>query len=222
MRGAQHLKLMLLAACLAGIGLARPALPHTLSSSELSRAFINIIYPNAFHVFGAIIEAREEGRLPPIDRARVTLRGDARTRLYKAEVDRSINTMQSLGVAIDKQVAKESQADIAVLLLEPMMWTRYSGRYVNVRQGMQLDGPLDGDIVLITDLPVIESMRSGEMSIAEAIDMGVMRIYSSDQKKAALLADYGTIGGKPLPKVWSGDFRGMRRISAVRTANTSP
>ena len=186
-------------ACLALLLTTAPAFACGYHDPTLfAQAVTNHLYPNALHITGAIASARRDGYLPPLDVALITATGDERKALDRAALERTITALCAIGLAIDETVEQGSETGVSVLILESMMWTRYSAEYFDVRQGIHTKGPADGDVVLITEALVVQAIQDGTLSIERAVELGVMRVYADDQQREELLARFGSIGEAPL------------------------
>ena len=164
----------------------------------LAKGSLNHFYPNALWVTGAIQKARRDGELPPIDRTRLQARGDARKMLDRVAFANTLSGLHALGVEVQKRNGRKQQPDVAMVVLDTMLWTRFSSRHFDVRQGLHVEGPAPGDLVLVTDEPVVQAIYSGSMSVARAVELGVVRIYASEWERGELLDRIGSIGEVPL------------------------
>ena len=177
--------------------------------TQLARGWLNHFYPNALWVTGAIQKARHADELPPFDRNRLQARGDERTRLDRAAFANTLSALHALAVELQNRNGSGHQPDVALVVLDTMLWTRFSSKYFDVRQGLHVEGPDPGDLVLVTDEPVVQSIQNGTLSIARAVELGVVRIYASEGERGELLDRIGSIGEAPLPRsrffAWS-DF----------------
>jgi hypothetical protein len=75
--------------------------------------------------------------------------------------------------------------DIAVVLVGPVMWTRFEAGDGQVNPLLHVEGPEQGDVVLVTDLAAVEAITRGSLTFAAALDLGVMRLYGSAAGVAA-------------------------------------
>ena len=189
----------LIAVCLAIAAYAGPAYSCGYHDSTLlAQGFLNQLYPNSLHVTGAIMRARRAGHLPPFDQTRLFARGEERKALDRQAFADTMAAVHALAVAIEQRSARRARPGISMVVIDTMLWTRFSGEFFDVRQGLHQDGPVAGDIVLITDEPVVQSIRDGSLTIARAVELGVIRIYADEQARNTLLDRFGSIGEAPL------------------------
>ena len=70
---------------------------------------------------------------------------------------------------------------ISMVLIGPMLWARFeptgAGRNVTVH----VDGPRKGDVVVVTDEPVIAALTEGRITTRAARALGLLRLYGSAQ-----------------------------------------
>jgi hypothetical protein len=167
----------------------------------LARGMLNWSFPDALHVTGAVWSAQQAGELAMPDRERLQARGEARKHLDEEALRKATLALHAVGEAIES--ADTDGPDVAIVLIDPMLWTRFvhagDGEHLGVVS--HADGPRDGDLVIVTDEPVLHAIESGELSIAEANRKGYLRLYSTPEQEVALLEAYGALGDQPLPEV---------------------
>ena len=205
MRNEASIALVVLTLCLMSPVTALACGSH--DPTLLARGILNHIYPNSLHVIGAVQRARRAGELPPLDSTRLQARGDARAALDRIAFANTMSAVHALGVEMSR--SRGQQPDVALVVLDTMLWTRFSRKYFDVRQGLHVDGPAPGDVVIVTDEPVVQSIQNGHMSIARAAEIGVLKVYATEQVRSELLDRIGSIGETPLQRsrffAWS-DF----------------
>jgi hypothetical protein len=107
---------------------------------SLARGVLNWVYPNALHVVGAISTAVAERRLPPgaASRGRLDLVG------YHGAVRALDRHAQQL------RLSSGEMPTFSLLLIEPMLWTRFVPDGGDVRTQVHVPGPQAGDLVVIS------------------------------------------------------------------------
>jgi nickel/cobalt exporter len=93
---------------------------------------------------------------------------------------------------------------VAIALIEPMLWTRYVSTPDGVQVHHHVDCPVEGDLVAITDVPVIHAIEAGELTLADAEARGFLRLYGKEDAQRILLEVHGSHGSRPLPKIGPG------------------
>lgn len=149
------------------------------------RGGLSLAFPQSLHVGPAVWQAQQAGRLPvdPVSR-QADLPPEARgaLRLVRANglVRRFADRLPDAGGA--------PVPGLAVVLLGPVMWNRYEHRDGRLRVQVHADGPLREDVVVVTDLAVIEAVANASVGLDEAIAAGWMRLYGSASDVAAVRA----------------------------------
>lgn len=153
---------------------------------SLARGVLNWTYPDALHVMGAISTAVAERRLPAPAPARgglgiVGYHGIARTLDQHA---------QQLRMSSDQT----TNPAFSLLLIEPMLWTRFASEGDDVRSQPHVSGPRTGDMVVISGEDVIREIARNRLSIGEAYRHGLIRLYGTEEQLKAFLTRYDRVG----------------------------
>ncbi|HMK29587.1 MAG TPA: hypothetical protein VK473_07885 [Terriglobales bacterium] len=147
----------------------------------LQRVALNVIYPDALHVLGAVSSARLSRRL---DR---TLGIDS---TLTVEDLRRVMARISAGLwKLHARLASDAPAKppaLSIVLLEPMLWSRIAAEGEMLKLEVHLDGPTRGDVVAVTEEPVIVAMNSGTLSARDALSLGLLRLYGSASDVASV------------------------------------
>jgi hypothetical protein len=158
----------------------------------LARGVMNWVYPDSLHVVGAVGTAVAERRLRPPD---VRTGPDP----FGARYHRTVATLQRFGEALGSP-----SPTLSLVLLEPMLWTRFVAVDGHLRAQVHVSGPAPGDVVLVSDEIVVRAIVEGSLAITDAHREGLVRTYGSDEQRARFLASYGrtaevnrTKGGSP-------------------------
>lgn len=177
----------------------------------VAQGMLNHMYPKALYIVGAIQRARQAGRLPKFSQSRLQATSEERKILERIAFEKTMSALHALGIEIERRTEQGLQPGISLVVLNTMLWTRFSSEYFDVRQGLHVKGPVAGDVVLVTDEPVILSIQEGSMSIDRALELGVMRIYAAEQQSDVLLDRLGSIGETPLshPDLLTSGYGGL-------------
>lgn len=173
-------------AALSSLVLAGPGIACGFHGSPAVGA-LNVAYPNALWVRTAVWQAQLEGVLgrpaagAPSDpfAARVAL-----ARRYRAASDR----LAALREDLADGGAKPRAPSFTVLLIGPMLWSRFEPTGDDYRLHVHAEGAAPGDVVLITDEPVLEVLADGRMPVSRAIDLGLVRLYGKPSGVSAVTA----------------------------------
>lgn len=151
----------------------------------IARGMLNWVYPDALRVVGATAMAVAEERLPRSDAESGPDPFGARYRALAVMLDR---LKDELGAAMPSSPA------FSLVLVEPMLWTRFDSDAGELRAQMHATGPRPGDLVIVTSSRVAQALVDGRFSIAEAHRLGLLRLYGTDDRQARFLAAYGHVG----------------------------
>jgi len=177
------LQVLLGAALFAGAAAASGCGFEDPNSLGMRRGALNLAYPESLHVGTAVWQAQLAGRLPrdPLaQRGDLTPEARATLRLIKANA-----SLGQLALRMSQPSTVTARPNLAVVLLGPVLWSRFEAGSESVRPSVHVQGPEGGDVVLVTDIAVVEAIAGGNLGFAEAIDLGVVRLYGPAQDVAA-------------------------------------
>jgi len=165
---------MLIAALLAALT-AEHASGCALEGDDvtLQRVVLNIVYPESLYVLGAVSSARLSGR---IDR---TLRICATPKDLRSAAFRINAALCKLRARLASDAPAEAPPALAIVLLEPMLWSRLSTEAGTLKLAFHVDGPVRGDVVAVTEEPVIAAINGGTLSAGDALSLGLLRLYGN-------------------------------------------
>jgi hypothetical protein len=153
------------------------------SSIGARRGALNLAYPESLHVGTAVWQAQLAGTLPrdPLaQRADLSPEARAAMRLMRA------NTLiRQLAARLADAGAATARPALAVVLLGTVMWNRFESERGTVRPLPHVAGPEQGDVIVVTDLPVLEAIAAGSLGFGDAMASGLMRLYGPAAEVAA-------------------------------------
>jgi hypothetical protein len=153
---------------------------------SLARGVLNWVYPDALHVVGAIAKAVGERRLPaPISAERGPWSYHSAVR----SLDQHAQQLRAL--------AAGPPPAFSLLLIEPMLWTRFVPDRGDLQAQVHASGPQAGDLVLISGEEVIREVTRNRLTVGEAYRDGLIRLYGTQEQVALFLALYYQVGGGP-------------------------
>jgi hypothetical protein len=153
---------------------------------SLARGLLNWTYPDALHVVGAISTAVAERRLP----APATVRGGLGHLGYHGAVRVLDRHAQQLRMSSSGMPGPT----FSVLLIEPMLWTRFVSEGGEVRPQVHVSGPNVGDLVVISGEEVFREIAHDRLSFGEAYRQGLVRLYGTEEQVRSFLALYEQVG----------------------------
>lgn len=176
------------AACLAAVGIQPAALYACGYDNPQSIALgsLNWIYPDALYVHTAVSQAEIAGLLPPGDQL-------ARSGLFAFH--RATATMKSFGASLADPRLTESDRVVSVVLIPQVLWTRFEIGPGGVAVKSHVEGPEEGDLVVVTEEKVIRALLDGKLDGATAEEKGLLRFYGD----AADIADMRAVLTKAPP-----------------------
>ncbi len=168
------------AALVAVSGAAWPCGLHDASSLAALRGFLNVAYPNSLYVGTAIWQAQLAGALPRDDLApQDDLTPETRGMMRLVQVNALI---RALAVQLGSAGAARARPPVSVVMVGPVLWSRLEPQGETVLAKIHVAGPQQGDVVIVTDTPVLRALVNGEMAFAKALDVGLVRLYGEQAK----------------------------------------
>jgi hypothetical protein len=149
---------------------------YHLESIFLERVGLNVVYPDAMHVMGAISTAQIAKRLPmPVSAA-------ATPDLFAYQ--RTVKALERLSQRLGPGGPPSS---FSLVLVEQMLWTRFDlGNSVKIE--VHVPAPASGELVVVSGEGVIAEIANARLSIAEARRLGLIRLYGSEAQIDRFLA----------------------------------
>ncbi len=154
---------------------------------SVSRGFLNWIYPDSLHVIGAISREVAARRLPlpNFDQVGVDLFG-RRYRATKIALDR-------FGEMLRTASPTQSQL-ISLVLVEPMLWTRFEPSADSLHAKVHVSGAEPGDLVLVSGEAVLGEIAARRLSFGDAVERGTVRLYGTEPQIAEFVHTFGQVG----------------------------
>jgi hypothetical protein len=153
------------------------------SSIGVRRGALSLSYPESLYVGTAVWQAQLAGRLPRDPLAqRDDLSPEARATLRLTKANASLG---QLALRMSQPSTVTARPNFAVVLLGPVLWSRFEAGSGSIRPSVHVQGLERGDVVVVTDIAVVEAIAGGNLGFAEAIELGVVRLYGPAQDVAA-------------------------------------
>jgi hypothetical protein len=179
---------------LAGAPLAQACGYHDPASASVG--MLNWAYPDALHVRTAVWMAQASGLLaarepaPDADPLSVTFRFQQSIRLRNAQA-----RLEDLRGRVQAALDGQPMPAFAVVLIGPMLWARFEANDGGVTMVPHATGPAPGDVVLVSDEPVVAALTEGRTTTREARAQGLVKAYGTgenvDQVSALLDRAFG-------------------------------
>ena len=136
---------------------------------------MNWVYPDSLHVSTAVWMAQRDGRLDGDELAqRDDLTPEARNGFNYLKATFVLRKLTGVLAEARGDVARPN---LAVVLLGPMLWSRYEIVGSDLRLSVHVDGPTQGDVVAVTEASVIEAIVAGRIPAHVAIEQGMIKLY---------------------------------------------
>ena len=158
--------------------------------SSMNLGALNMAYPDSLHVRTAVWMAQMDGELPPRE---PSPEGDPQTATIRSMM-RLGRTMAMLGALRDRMTPPKGGSpapSFSLILIGPMLWARFEPRNGEVALQPHADGPAQGDVIVVTDEPVIAALAEQRITPQSARRLGLVRLYgdrASVEEVESLLA----------------------------------
>ncbi len=167
-----------------GAGLAGHASACGLEGDPvtLQKVAVGYAYPESLSVMAAVSSARISGKL---DR---TIAIGAQT---PEQLQRTGLRIRAALWKLRARLASGTPGDapsIAIVLLEPMLWSRIATTEGAPELTIHVDGPATDDVVAVTEEVVIAAINEGTLTAGEALSLGLIRLYGGDSDVASARA----------------------------------
>jgi len=151
---------------------------------SIARGALNWTYPDALYVVGAISAAVAERRL---------LHEPVAPDLFGSPYRATVKALEQLAVSLP--AARDvAPSPFSLVLVESMLWTRFDGE-AEWHMQTHVAGPQAGDLILISGEDVIRAVGNGSLSIGEAHDRGLVRLYGNETEIARFLDAFKGVNG---------------------------
>ncbi|AMJ63025.1 hypothetical protein [Bosea sp. PAMC 26642] len=182
-------------ALVAGTTLASACGFEDPKGADAARGALNWVYPEALHVTSAVWRAQLEG----------TILRDQRPEAARALLGyrRAAADLSRLRDRLVLVMDVETVPSLSILLIGPMLWTRFAPAQSGVSVVSHVDGAQASDVVIVTEESVVAALMSGRITPSAARQQGLLRLY-------------GPIEGQGRISAW------LDRLPAPMTAVTLP
>ncbi|MCB1486757.1 MAG: hypothetical protein KDJ88_04765 [Bauldia sp.] len=154
------------------------------NGAAAQRVILSVVYPNALYVEGAVYTALTEGILRP---AHFAQPGDF------FALDRIARNLRRFAGLLGSE-APPDMPEFSMVLMGPVLWTRFSPGADGIAAEPHVAGPLSGKVVVVSDAPVVAALVKGDLSGRSANEAGLLRYYGDaaeiEKISAALVAAF--------------------------------
>ena len=154
------------------------------SNVGFQRGVLNLAFPKALWVSTAVWQAQEAGLLAR-DEASTANRALLGFR-------RASDALSAL--ARDLDTANETLPAFTLVMIGPVLWTRFAENAGAFSATPHVKGPAMGDVVVVSDEPVVIALARGQIGGGLALERGLIRIYGDPARVASVEAALKRIG----------------------------
>jgi hypothetical protein len=177
------------------------------NSVSAQRGLLNLAYPNALYVISAVWRAQQEDLIerdnrPPAVKALLGYRG-------------AVGKLETLRTRLERGLTASEIPAFSLMLVGPVLWSRYAQSDDVLTMVSHLQGPESGDLVVVTDEPVIAALNDGRLTLKDAGELGLIRYYGPAERVQALTL---WLDGQPL----SSDAKAQGRHLPTQMVTVKP
>ena len=171
-----------LALALAAIAFGASACGLEGDPVTVQKVVVGWAYPDSLSVMASVSSARLSGKLDK------TIAIGTQTPEQLRETSLNIRAaLAQLRARLARGTPRQAPS-IAIVLLEPMMWSRIATTAGTPGLTLHVDGPATGDVVVVTEAVVLAAINDGRMTAGEALSLGLLRLYGNDGDVASARA----------------------------------
>lgn len=152
--------------------------------ASVSLGALNFAYPDALHVGTAVWQAEQSGLLPR--RAMANFNARAPVETAHAAAAATWEAMLLLDRLRTRLALAGPRQPLAVALLPAVLWSRVVPADDALVLATHVDGPRDGDVVLISEPAALAAWVDGRIDADALLRHGLARTYGSPSQVAAL------------------------------------
>ncbi|WP_031195033.1 hypothetical protein [Mesorhizobium sp. L103C119B0] len=158
------------------------------SPQTASQGFLNWLYPDSLYVVGAISKEVAAGRLP------VANFDQTGPDLFGHRFKLTATALEQFGDMLRAASPGPAQPSVSLVVVEPMLWTRFDQGPEGLRTTVHVTGALRGDLVLVSGEAVLTEIASRRLTFGQAVKRGVVRLYGTAPQIAQFLLSYSDVG----------------------------
>jgi len=150
--------------------------------TAVEKVAVSYAYPDSLSVMAAVSSARLSGKL---DRT-ITIGSQTPEQLERTSLRIRAALWQLRGRLASAPPG--ATPSLAIVLLEPMMWSRIATAEGTPKLTLHVDGPATGDVVAVTEEVVLVAINEDKITAGEALSLGLLRLYGGDGDVASARA----------------------------------
>jgi hypothetical protein len=143
------------------------------SAADFQQGVLSAFYPKSLYVLGALTQAQLDGIIPSEPASRAN---------YFAGYLKTDRSLHLFGDALRDQQSEDGELAFTLVLIEPMLWTRFQFDGGRATTLVHADGPGPGDVVVWTAEAALRQIVDHRMTFARAEELGLIRFYGDEAK----------------------------------------
>ncbi len=145
------------------------------SAADFQQGVISAFYPKSLYVLGALTQAQLDGIIPSESAPRAN---------YLAGYLKTDRSLHLFGDALRDQQSEDGELAFTLVLIEPMLWTRFQFDGGRAATFVHVDGPQPGEVVVWTAEAALRQIVDHRITFSHAEELGLVRFYGDDAKIA--------------------------------------
>ena len=131
------------------------------------------VYPGSLSVAAAISNARDNKLIPTVNAE------PSQQQLHRVFAD-----MNSFRIFLSRRAGdvRQLKNNFSVVLISSGFWSAFHVENGDVLARFHLNGPMSGQPVIMTDASVVKLLVAGEMTVADALRLGVLSIANDKDR----------------------------------------
>jgi hypothetical protein len=165
---------MLMVTALAVAPAARACGYHDAASINLG--MLNVAYPDALFVRTAVWMAQRDHLIATSEQPGAA---DSPTEKFRNSLllRQTLASLEGLRGRLAAAAEGQPVPRLAMVFIRSMLWARFEAQGGTLRLEAHASGPASGDVVMVTDEPVVTALLDGRLKPRDARDLGLFRLY---------------------------------------------
>jgi hypothetical protein len=141
------------------------------NSLAMRRGALNLAFPKAFHVQGALTQAHLSGAIP------VEPGPGVANDPFGGGFRKAARMLRRYGEELPDPWYDADGFAFSLVLIEPMLWTRFWFDDGQVRTEVHVDAPRPGDLVVVSAEAALQEVVARRLTMSAAEHAGLIRFY---------------------------------------------
>jgi hypothetical protein len=164
------------------------------NSLALRRGALNLAFPNALYVQGALTQAHLSGTIV------VEPRRPVASDPFGGGFRKAARMLRRFGEELPDVSYDADGFAFSLVLMEPMLWTRFRFDDGQVRTEVHVDGSQPGDLVVVSAEAALREVVAGRLTMSAVEAAGLIRFYGDPADVAQFRKLFGAPDGMSRPR----------------------